>query len=234
MKAFTVALIGADGSGKTTVGRTLERTLPIPVKYIYMGINAEVSNVLLPTTLLIRALKRGRGAYAAGLPRGALKKPQAKGTVGRVLRGTSSMIGLANRLAEEWFRQWVAWYHTRRGTIVVFDRHFYFDYYDHDIVPASERSWSRAVHGYMLRHLYPKPDLVILLDAPAEVLWERKPEGTLDALARRREEYLRLRGQIGSFAIVDAALPEEAVVHEVARVILERHDAEKRRRHVPR
>lgn len=234
MKAFTVALIGADGSGKTTVGRALERTLPIPAKYLYMGANPEGSNALLPTTRLIRALKGERGAYAAGLPPGAVEKPRPKGRLGRLLRGAKSFVGLGNTVAEEWFRQWIAWRHTRRGTIVVFDRYFTLDFYYHDIVPMSGRSWSRTLHGFMLEHLYPKPDLVILLDAPPEVLWKRKPEGTMDALARRREEYLKLGEKSGSFAIVDAALPEEMVVREVARVILERHEAETGRRHVPR
>jgi thymidylate kinase len=234
-KAFTVALIGADGSGKTTVGRTLERTLPVPVKYIYMGTNPGVSNALLPTTRLIRVLRGERGAYAAGLPPGAVTRSPAKGRLGRVLRETRSLMGLGNRFAEEWFRQGLAWYHMSRGTIVVFDRHFYIDFYDHDIaVSTRERSWSRTIHGLMLKHVYPRPDLVILLDAPAEVLWERKREGTLEALVRRREEYLRLRDRIGSFAIVDAAQSEEVVVRQVTRVILDRHQVGRRHRNVPR
>ena len=33
---FTVALIGPDGAGKTTVARALEEALPFPVEYLYM------------------------------------------------------------------------------------------------------------------------------------------------------------------------------------------------------
>ena len=59
---FTVALIGPDGAGKTTIGKRIEHTLPLPVKYVYMGVNLDSSNHMLPTTRLIKALKRMRGA----------------------------------------------------------------------------------------------------------------------------------------------------------------------------
>jgi thymidylate kinase len=71
--------------------------------------------------------------------------------------------------------------------------------------------------------------MVILLDAPAELLWERKREGSLEALVRRREEYLRLEDRLHDFAIVDATQPAEAVLHEVARLILDRCEIRKAR-----
>ena len=78
------------------------------------------------------------------------------------------------------------------------------------------------MHGFVLQRFYPRPDLVILLDAPAPLLWARKQEGTLEALVRRRDEYLRLRDGLGGIETVDVAQPEETVVREVARLILDR------------
>ena len=43
----SIALVGADGAGKTTIARELERAADPPVKYIYMGVNTSASNVAL-------------------------------------------------------------------------------------------------------------------------------------------------------------------------------------------
>jgi thymidylate kinase len=231
MKVFTVALIGADGAGKTTVGLRLEREFARPVKYIYMGMNADASNVLLPTTRVLNVFRRKRGGPSQGGPPDPhRRKPRPKGIHRRVLREIKSIASLTNRLAEEWYRQTLAWWHLGRGRIVIFDRHFYSDYHAHDVaVDAADRSLSRRVHGFVLEHLYPKPDYVILLDAPAEVLWARKQEGTPEALVRRREEYLRLRELVDDMAIVDATQPQDVVFDEVGRLILDRTNGVVRR-----
>jgi thymidylate kinase len=108
--------------------------------------------------------------------------------------------------------------HRRRGSIVVFDRHFFADYYAYDVAPR-RRSASRRLHGFVLSRLYPKPDLVVYLDAPAEVLLERKGEGTLESLTRRRQEYLALARVLQRFAVVDAARPLDQVTRDVVELI---------------
>ena len=40
----TIALIGADGSGKTTIAKMLLESPPAKMKYLYMGLNIESSN----------------------------------------------------------------------------------------------------------------------------------------------------------------------------------------------
>jgi thymidylate kinase len=70
-----------------------------------------------------------------------------------------------------------------------------------------------------LRRFYPRPDLIICLDAPAEVLFARKGEGTPELLERRRQEYLQLRQVAPHFVIVDATQTEEEVVRLVTGLI---------------
>lgn len=217
---FTVALIGPDGAGKTTVGRRLETLLPCPVRYIYMGVNVEESNVVLPTTRLARRLRRRRsGPPAPDGSHGASPKPRPTTLPGRAVRGTKEALRLAHWLSEEWFRQAVTAWHVHRGRLVVFDRHFFSDYHATDIAADGDRSLSRRVHGALLARVYPKPDLVVYLDAPAEVLLARKGEGTREWLEQRRRDYLALRDLVPAFAVVDAARPLDDVADEVAALI---------------
>lgn len=216
---FTVALIGPDGAGKTTVARALEGALPFPVEYLYMGVNPDSSNHLLFTTRAVHAFRRRRGARAdtAG-PRDPQQAEvvSSKGFARRNLRSARSFVRLANRLAEEWHRALLASLHRRRGEVVVFDRHFFADYFAYDIAVKPRRTASRRLHGFVLSRLYPKPDLVIYLDAPAEILFERKGEGTVESLERRRREYLALGKVLDEFAVVDASRSLEAVTRDVA------------------
>ena len=225
---FSVALIGPDGAGKTTIGRRIEHTLPLPVKYVYMGVNPESSNIMLPTTRLAHMLKRRMGAKpdVAGPRDPTQRKPKPKGMPRRVLAATRSSIRLLNRLGEEWFRQLVAWRLERRGYIVLFDRHFFSDYYTYDIASnGADKRLSSRIHGWILEHVYPKPDLVIYLDAPAEVLFARKGEGGVELLERRRQDYLKLGNLVEHFAVVDASLPEDDVARAVTETIESFHQA---------
>ena len=249
---YAVALIGADGAGKTTIGRRLSGGRPPPrpggppkqggsrspegcttaapgrprcplrVKYLYMGINPDSSNRALPTTRLIRRVNRalGRATHQGGPPDPARRKPRPKGLLKRAGAGLKSNLRMANQLAEEWFRQCLAWWYQRRGYIVLFDRHFYFDFYASDIAGhARGRPLLGRLHGFLLKHVYPKPDLVILLDAPADVLFARKGEGTVELLEQRRQEYFEVGARVANFAVVNADQPEDAVTQDVLAVI---------------
>jgi thymidylate kinase len=218
---FTVALIGADGAGKTTVGARLEAELGLPVKVIYMGVNIHSSSVILPHTRVLRALKRRiAGADPTAVSDIKRYKPPPKTLVGRFGAAVRSALRLVNWQTEEWYRQAVAATYTRRGTVVVFDRHFYADYYSTDVRgDARARPVSRRIHGFLLRHVYPKPDLVICLDAPPEVLFSRKPEGSLDRVRQKRREYLELQSVLPEFVVVDATLPTDEVTKEVATIV---------------
>jgi thymidylate kinase len=220
---FTVALIGPDGAGKSTIGRKLEQISPLPAKYLYMGVNLESSNLVLPTTRLLLEVKRARGRRPdmATIPRHLYEAKKRPGLLKRFMAGIRGALRLINITTEEWFRQSVIWYYNLRGNYVILDRHFYFDYYAYDIAnPDPHRPLHSRIHGFMLRKLYPKPDFVIFLDAPSEVLYARKPEGTLLSRESRRQEYVRLRDVVKNYAVVDVSQPEEVVVQEVCDLVM--------------
>lgn len=229
---ISVALVGPDGAGKSTVSRLLENeALPARVKRIYMGVNLEQGGPMLPTTRLALAVKRARSRRPDMSLRTGVgdQGDAASGGLGRRAgRGAVRGVRMALWVGEEWFRQAVAAAYRRRGWIVVYDRHFFVDYYHYDVVGAGTRPVSARVHGFLLRHLYPKPDLVVYLDAPAEVLFQRKGEASPDWLEARRGQYLELREAVPHFVTVDGARPVEQVTHEVARIITSFYDGKRR------
>jgi thymidylate kinase len=224
-RTLSVALIGPDGAGKSSITRLLGETMPVPARIIYMGVNLESSTSMLPTTRLILLAKRARGGRADLTVSTRINaKPSAGGPKPLHKRALSSLKNgarMTNWVAEEWYRQAVAAAARRRGEVVVFDRHFFCDYYAYDVVPSyGPRPLSARVHGYLLAHAYPKPDLVVYLDAPAEVLHARKQEGTVESLERRRQDYLSLADVFERFVVVDATRAPADVAAEVSDVIV--------------
>ena len=184
-----------------------------------MGVNLDASTLMLPTTRLLLAAKRARGGrpdLVASSLRDVQEAPEAPTRRGA---GLKSVARLAVWMTEEWLRQLVALGHGVRGRIVVFDRHFFLDYYHADVEGGARRGRAERLHGWMLARVYPKPDLVILLDAPAEVLHARKPEATVAWLERRRQQYLELAPLVPQFVVVDVDRPLEAAVSEVVAAI---------------
>lgn len=214
----TVALVGPDGSGKTTIAARLRDQLSVPTSYMYMGSNPDAGTHQLATTRLVWAIRRRRGVRAdAGPPR-----PPSESTGTSTDRGlrrqVRSVLRAGNLMADETYRSIVVRRTERRGQVVLFDRHYYFDYHAHDIAGGPGRSAGRRLHGWFLTHLLPKPDLVIYLEAPAEELRRRKGEGTADDLRRRQDDYERSFEGLHVVRI-DATQPADAVTADAAAAI---------------
>ena len=218
---FTVAIIGPDGAGKTTVARRLEATLPFSAKYVYMGVNLEASSLLLPTTRLILAIKKGLGRRPdmSGPPDPTRRKARPRGPVRRFLAAVKSAVRMTNQLMEEAFRKLVVRWHLVRGRVVLQDRDFFADYYAHDVAGRPGLPLANRIHGFMLRHFYRRPDVVVCLDADGRTAFDRKGEGTGELFEQRRREYHGLRECVEHFELIDAARPLETVVADVRRVI---------------
>ena len=219
----TVALIGADGSGKSTVARALLETCPLPLKYLYMGTSIESSNYALPTSRLVHKWKVYR--HKKSLQQSGEQVPREVNLHGiehRVdKRGKLGGVGrLLRRVSEESYRQLVSWVFQLRGNVVLYDRHFLFDACP---VPndTGYHRFTDRVHNWFLKKLYPRPGLVIFLDAPAEVLYARKQEVPLEYLEREREKILKKRCYGKTFVTVDTTMELAEVVTRINALLLD-------------
>jgi thymidylate kinase len=196
-RSLTVALLAPDGGGKTTLATELARRFFLPSRYIYMGSNIEASMVGLPTTRWIESRSR-RPANARCWP------------AWLIARG----LRFPNNLLEQWYRYGISYYHRARGRLIVFDRYVY-----DASGEARKRSLKSRMRGWLLSAIAPKPDLVVFLDAPGEVLYARKGEHSPAILERQRQHYLGLRAHVPQMVVVDATNTADQVRRSVTALI---------------
>ncbi len=171
----SIAVLGPDGAGKSTVADGIQDASLFPVRRVYMG------------------LYQKRPKRAALVPG----------------------IGFARLLLTQWGRYLSARYHQAAGRLVIFDRYTY-----DALLPAPRPlSLPRRIRRWLLAHMCPPPDLVVLLDAPAEVLYARKGEHGVEALDRQRQSYLALQQRIPRMVVVDATQGIEATRRCVSSLI---------------
>lgn len=220
---ISVALIGPDGAGKTTIARMIEKSFPVPIKYLYMGVSVESSNIALPTTRVVEYFKRLRRKKKGIAVAKNLVPPNRKNGKHKK-SGLRAMLRLANRLAEEWYRQYLSWNYRRKGHVVVYDRHYKFDFeLDKVKLPGEKSSFTDWMHRWFLANVYPTPDMVIYLDAPAEVLFARKGEFTLEWLESRRQAFIAQGKKTENFFQIDATQPLEKVFASVTERIMQNY-----------
>jgi hypothetical protein len=123
--------------------------------------------------------------------------------------------GLLERLLTQWGRYGVARYHQMRRRLVVFDRYTY----DALLAPRQSQSRPKRWRRWLLAHACPAPDLVILLDAPGELLYARKGEHSAALLEQQRQQYLALRPHLPQMAVVDATQEADQVRRTVLALI---------------
>jgi thymidylate kinase len=122
----------------------------------------------------------------------------------RVRRQARRLLRLARTAARAELMRW-------RGQLVVFDRYTY----DADIHWATQTGAGARARRWLVRHAAPRPDLTVLLDVPADVMFARKGEHSPAVLDRRRRLYLELARQRPGFAVVDGTQTPSQVQREV-------------------
>lgn len=189
-----VAVMGPDGAGKSTViQRIIEDLAPAFRRTHYQHLRPNL----------------------AGKSRSEKPVTDPHGVPPRGLMGSLAKLGyfLADYLIGYWLkiRPMLV-----RSTLVVFDRYY------HDIL-IDARRYRYGAPAWLARwvsRLVPKPDLWLILDAPAEVLQARKPEVSFEESARQGEAYRGLARELDHAVLIDASLPVEAVLAQTHRAVL--------------
>lgn len=219
---ITIALIGGDGSGKSTLANLLLTQSPLPMKIIYMGANLESSNYLLPWSRLALRLKLWRIRRKAQ-KRGITDPSYATTHHMEHRQQTSSLprviLRLSNRLLEVTYRHLVSWRLQKQGYSVIYDRHFLFDTF----APSSANPTpaDRVNQGYywLLKNVFPLPNIIIFLLASPEVMVARKNEATVDYLRQRNTLWLQQGAEFANFVCVDANQSIENVYQDTLSII---------------
>ena len=106
---------------------------------------------------------------------------------------------------------------TFRGGLVLIDR-YYYDFF------VDQRRYRLSVPLFIVRlgfFFLKKPDLVLLLDAPADVLRRRKQEVAPAETERQRIAYRELVRGLSNGRVLDATQAPEKVGSDINRVILD-------------
>lgn len=198
-RGISVALLAPDGAGKSTLSAALVQDRILKARGVYMGGNLAASTFTLPTTRFLHQKVKAKNGSADSNLKANL-----------ILKGLS----FCSKLAEQWLRAGSAHYHLLRGRFVVFDRYIFDSW-----VNPKPRTLLKRVRRILFEAILPTPDLVILLDAPGKMLYERKGEHTPEWLEEQRQRYLQLRARIPNLRIVDATHDAEMVRREAIALI---------------
>ncbi len=210
-----VAFIGPDGAGKGLVIDSLTARLPVAVTTGYLGVRAAGPSG-----------RRQRSADAGTQPAAATEVTTISGGASKAPRVRAREIAFLSR---KWLRTLPTFYRAYRsawrGHVVLLDRHPL----DTLAVRPRRSRWGGLWERMLAVHLTPRPDAVVVLDAPGTVLFARKGEHSPAVLEQWRRGYLSLRG--ADVHVVDATRPAEDVVRDVSRLVW--RERARRRRWAP-
>jgi thymidylate kinase len=129
----------------------------------------------------------------------SIRGPWPISWLGEAIRIVS--LGIATRIAR------------RRGQIIAWDRHPAEDRLPAPMRRVVDRRWR------WLAPIIPDPDVVVVLDAPVEVLMGRRPDEDPIALEQIRSRYRAWAGENPSVHLVDATAPHADVIRAMTAVV---------------
>jgi thymidylate kinase len=182
-----LAILGPDGSGKSTLVAGIRDAWPACVRVYHL-----------------RPERLNRPGRAIG----PVVDPHGKPPRGAVL----SAVALMFVIMDWWLGYWTSIArHRARGDLVVFDRHLM----DVLVDPRRYRYGGPLWLARAACAVVPRPNLIVILDAPPAVVRERKQEVSEAELHRQLAAYRHIAGVTPGAQLVDAAMPAKNVLEAV-------------------
>jgi len=183
---LSVVVLGPDGAGKSSLIDELEREGSLPFDLV-----------------------QTRG-FASPIHRLVDKKPKKTDTP-HAFPPRGPILSLAKvaywSLHALWSRSSLRRAKAANG-LILYDRHFF----DILVDPVRYRYAGPRWLLHAVKTLTPDPDVILLLDAPAEVLHKRKPELEMQERYRQRNAYLELVETLPQSVVLDATMRADAVL----------------------
>jgi thymidylate kinase len=216
-EGLMVTFLGTDGAGKSSVTARVEQDLA--------PVFSSTKRYHRPVASPLRWMKRFQtgirsGGHASPSTTGLYAQPAQHDPPGKLPHNLpASLLKLGLWWADFTVFGYLLDVYPRLvgSTLVLLDRY----YQDLLVHPHGYRYGGPLWLARLVGRFVPRPHLVILLDAPAEVIQARKPELPFEETARQREAYLEVGEGLSNAHVVDTSQPLAAVVDEVERIILE-------------
>ncbi len=202
---FTIAVMGTDGAGKTTI-----------IDRITKPLNEAVHNALFYEHMRPNLIPNIAQLFGKKKQDGPVVNPHSS--------KPSGMIGSLLRLFYYSFDYIIG--HllkvypmiVKKSSIWIFDRY----YYDYMIDPKRARmnlpKWIISIMGYFI----PKPDLVLCFGADPKAIFDRKPELPLEEIAKQVDKLKEFCNKNDKVVWIDTGNSIDDSVKETFNVILEK------------
>ena len=133
-----------------------------------------------------------------------------------------SLAALIFVILDWWIGYWTGIVRQRaKHGLVVFDRHLL----DIQADPLRYRYGGPSWLARAACRLVPRPDLIVVLDAPTSVVRARKQEVTTAESERQSLAYRRLAAEVTGAHLVDATMTPQQVVEAVISIVRRHLDA---------
>jgi|GEM_PF-2584040 len=214
-KGLRVALLGPDGSGKTTLANEIAKKKAFNSKYVYMGNN----NHILPTRRVLKLIFGNRNSKN-NKPKSGMRNSNQDATIPVKGKGREviAVLRFVHDLIDYYLRYYIYNYlNSKKGWLVINDRYIY------DMLLSRDIVYNLPIVKKIILRFYPAPDFAFILKAPAEIMLIRKGEHTINILNAMEEKYRTFSEYLQNCFYIPTNNSIDESVNQISLIIFEKY-----------